>query len=74
MCSSDLVDGKGGEYVGIGGTKELAKAVECGGIEHSWILADGLKGDASLQSIEVAAKGRKLQSGGRWCVACLDGL
>ena len=58
----------------VGCTKELAEAVECGGIQHSWILADGFIGDALLQSIDVAAKGRKLQSGGRWCVACLDGL
>lgn len=68
------VDDKGGEKVRIGGAKELAKAVECRGVEHSGVLANGLIGDALLQSLEVAAKGREGKSAGGWGIALLDGV
>ena len=68
------VDGEGGEKVGIGGAKELAKAVERRGVEHSGVLTNGLIGDALLQSLKVAAKGRECQGTSGWSVTSLDGI
>ena len=68
------VDGECGKELGIRGAKELTKAVECSGVEHSRVLTNGFVGDALLQSLEVSAQGRERQGIGGWGVACLDGL
>ena len=68
------VDDEGGEQVGIRVAKELAKSVECRGVEHSGVLTNGLIGDALLQPLKVAAKGWEGEGVGGWGIASLDGF
>ena len=52
----------------------MAKAVKRRGVEHSGVLTNGLIGDALLQSLKVAAKGRECQGTSGWSVTSLDGI